>query len=180
MSASLLAIILVLLAVLAVATGAAAVVGWRLVGRRISRQTRLALAEQMATSAPHQAVAAWRRSLDEAVELTRRTVEGGRRAGAALADLQSLVHQLQRAVAGLDRELALLAVEPDPAIVDRALRTDVGLRAERAMRVAGQLRRAVGESIASGNAETIDDLASSAELSTTALSAALEELRRPR
>lgn len=180
MSASLVLAVLAVLAVLTLAGITAAVLLWRRLAPRVAREARLLVAEQMATSGPHQAVLGWRRSLGEAVGQTRRALADGRRAGAAMADLESLLPRLEGAVAGLDQELALLAAEPDPAVVDRVLRTDVGLRAERALDVAGRLRRAVGESLASANVEAIEDLAASAELSTTALSAALEELDRRR
>lgn len=169
---------LVTLTVLAVA-GAA--VAWKMLGgRKLARQARLLIDEQVAASGPHQAVVRWRRALDDALTQTRRVVEAGRRADTPMADVAALLARLERGVASLDQELALLAGERDPAMVDYCLRSDVGVRADRALQLAGQLRRAVTSSLASGNAENFDDLASSAELSTRALSAALEELARRR
>ena len=176
--------ILTIVVVLVVLTGAVtvgAIVAWRRFGgRKLARQARLLVAEETARSGPHQAVVGWRRALDDAVDQTRQSLDAARRAGAPTADLASLFTSLERAVAALDQELALVFLEPDPARVDRALRTDVGSRADQALRVAGQLRSAVARSVSSGNAETLDELSSSTDLSTRALTEALDELaRRP-
>lgn len=175
-------IIVVVLALGTVVVTVAAVVAWRRFGgSKLAREARLLLAEETAASGPHQAVVGWRRALGAAVDQTRQSFDAARRAGAPTADLASLLAGLERAVAALDQELALVSLEPDPATVDHALRTDVGRRADQAVRVAGQLRSAVARSVSSGNAEILDELSSSADLSTRALTAALEELeRRPR
>lgn len=173
---SIVIVVVVVLAVITAVSVAVALAIWRRVGRRISREAQLLVAEQMAGSGPHQAVVGWRRALGEAVQQVQRAIDGGRRAGAAMADLESLVPMLERAVVGLDRELGMLAMEPDPNAVDWALRTDVGIRADQALQVAAQLRRTIAQSIASGNARTMEELATSTEISTAALSAALREL----
>lgn len=174
--------IVVVLILLTVAVTAGAVVAWRrLGGSKLARQARLLVAEETAASGPHQAVVGWRRALGDAVDQTRQSFDAARRAGAPTADLTDLLPALERAVAALDQELALLCREPDPASVDRALRTDVGRRADQAVRVAGQLRSAAARSVSSINAEILDELSSSTDLSTWALGEALDELaRRPR
>ena len=174
--------IVVVLVLLMVASTAVAVFAWRrLGGSKLAREARLLVAEETAASGPHQAVVGWRRALGDAVDQTRQSFDAARRAGAPTADLTSLLTGLERAVASLDHELALVSLERDPAIVDQALRTDVGRRADQALRVAGQLRGAVARSVSSGNTEILNELSSSTDLSTRALIAALDELdRRPR
>lgn len=168
------------LLVAAVLAAAVVVAGWKawkaFGGPTATRRARLLVKEQTAGSAPHVAVIRWRRVLDDALDSTRRAMEVGRSADAPMADLPMLFRQLERSVAALDQELMLLAAERDPARVDYVLRTDVGVRADRALLVAGELRRAVTGSLANGNAAALGDVASSTGLTTRALSAALEEL----
>ncbi|MFZ5852358.1 MAG: hypothetical protein ACOYY2_13325 [Actinomycetota bacterium] len=158
-----------------------AVVAWKaLGGRKLARQARLLLEEQTAATGAHAAVIQWRRILDNAVDLTRRALRAARDADAPTADLEELLARLVATATALDRELALLALEPDAGRVDYALRTDIGVRADRTVQIAAELRRAAMGSMGSGNAEQISELASSTDLSTRALAAALEELGRPR
>lgn len=180
MAAWILTIVAVLL-LLAVAVTAGGVIAWRrLGGSKLAREARLLVAEETAPSAPHQAVIGWRRALGDAVDQTRRSLAAARQAGAPTADLADLLASLERVVGGLDRELALVFSEPDPAVVDRALRADVGRRADQALRVAGQIGAAVARSISTGNAEILNELSSATDLSTRALTEALDELaRRP-
>lgn len=171
----------VVLVLMAMAVTVGGVIAWRrLGGSKLARQARLLVAEETAASGPHQAVIGWRRALGDAVDQTRQSFDAARRTGAPTADLASLLTSLERAVAALDGELALVSREPDPAIVDYALRADIGRRADQALRVAGQLRGAVARSVSSGNAEVLNELSSSTDLSTRALTAALDELARGR
>ena len=174
--------IVIAIVVVALVTIAVGAIAWRrLGGSRLAREARLLVAEETAASGPHEAVVGWRRALGAAVDQTRQSFAAAKRTGAPTADLATLLVGLEEAVAALDHELALVFLEPDPAVVDHALRTDVGRRADQALRVAEQLRRAVTQSVATGNAERLNELSSSTELSTKALGAALEELNeRPR
>lgn len=117
------------------------------------------------------------RDLDDASRRTNAAVAEAEQTGAPIGDLDALARRLGGLFAGLDRELAMLAREPDDVVINRVL-PEVGRRCQEALALAGQLRQSVGASLGFGSAQDLDELGESVDISTRAMREAMDELTR--
>lgn len=152
-----------------------------LVVRRILRALRrhrvmLSLQAAFAPTASRREVLRLRLRLQDEVIGVRRALRTLAAEGGAGGELPRLARGIERAAAGLDAQLRLLATEPHQETV-RELLPRVRSRAQSLMLAAQRLRRAVFGQLGGWNAADLDDLAGEVDREVRALASGMEAFR---